>query len=50
MKKIKEYFKNLSKSNKILYSIAAIGLILGLSFAGMAGGGFLVPPLETTMT
>lgn len=42
MRKIKEYFKNLSKGNKILYGVAAIGLILGLSFAAMAGGGFLI--------
>ena len=49
MKKLKEYFKNLSKRNKILYSIAALVLAVGLSFAGMAGGGFLIPSQETTM-
>ena len=42
MKKIKAYFSHLSKGNKILYIMASIGLILGLSFAGLAGGGFLV--------
>ena len=49
MKKIKEYFRGLSKGRKALYIVASIGLILGLSFACLAGGGFLIAP-SATMT
>ena len=48
MKKIKAYFSHLSKGNKILYIMASIGLILGLSSAIIAGGGFLIAPSAKT--